>query len=267
MNHDIRNLLRRAPRFVLAAVAALLLLSGTSTAQAGTGPDVDATRASLEKWAEASRLVSNEKKDWQLGKETLRDRIDLLHREVAAMQKRIVEAEASIAEADKKRGELAAEDERRKITEKMLLERVVQLEQSMLDLLPRLPQPLREQIKPVSQLIPTSGAETKARLDERFRNVLYVGKQIHKWNREITLKSEVHTQPNGTSVEVAVMYVGIGQGYYASGDGKVAGAGTATAAGWVWTPDNSLAPEIALAIAVLKNERTAQFVRLPVQIL
>jgi septal ring factor EnvC (AmiA/AmiB activator) len=254
-------------RLLATFATALLLLRGAAVAQEATGPDVDGTRAALANWAETSRLLSKEKQDWQLGKETLRDRIDLLRREIATMQKRITDAEASIDTTDKKRGELAAEDEHRKVTEKMLQERVQQLERSTLDLLPRLPEPLREQVKPVSQLIPTRPEEVKTRLDERYRNVLYVCKQVHKWNREITLKSEVHTQPNGTSVEVAVMYVGIGQGYYASGDGKVAGAGTATAAGWVWTPNNELATDIALAIAILKNEKVAQFVRLPVQIL
>jgi len=267
MTLDSRNPLCSAWRTLLSCIAAALLLPGTTSAQQAAGPDVEATRAALEKWSEASRLVSKEKKDWQLGKETLRDRIDLLRREVAAMEQRIADAETSIAEADRKRGELVVEDEQRKTTETALLQRVGQLEQSVLTLLPRLPEPLREQIKPVSQLVPDKPEETRLRVDERYRNVLYVCKQIHKWNREITLKSEVHAQPNGTSVEVAVMYIGIGQGYYASGDGKVAGSGTATPAGWVWTPNNELATQIQAAIAILKNEKVAAFVRLPVQIL
>ena len=240
---------------------------GALTAQEATGQGVDAARATLEKWVEARQLLSKEKKEWELGKETLRDRIDVLRRESAAMQKRIDDAETSIAEADKKRGELTAEDEQRKTSEAQLLQRVGQLERTLLELLPRLPDPLRQQIAPVSQMVPFEPAQTKLRPDERLRNVLFIGKQIHKWNREITLKSEVRTQLDGSSVEVTVIYVGIGQGYYASGDGKVAGTGTATATGWVWTPNNNLAPEVAAAIAILKNEKVAAFVRLPVQIL
>jgi hypothetical protein len=267
MNSTIASLRGTACRFLLSCVASFLLLPGAASGQQAGGPDLDATRAALEKWTEASRLVSKEKKDWQLGKETLRDRIDLLRREVTVTQERIGGAEASIAEADKKRGALVVEDDRRKLTEAQLTQRVVQLEHSVLELLPRLPEPLRDQIKPVSQLLPSKPEESKQRIDERYRNVLFVCKQIHKWNREITLKSEVHAQPNGSSVEVAVMYIGVGQGYYASGDGKVAGTGTAGPAGWVWTPANELAPEIAASIAILKNEKVAAFVRLPVQIL
>jgi hypothetical protein len=248
-------------------LSTMLAFAAVAAAQQPTDPDVGATRAALEKWVETSRLISKERKDWQLGQETLRDRIGLLRREIGAMQQRIVDAEASIAEADRKRGELVVEDEQRKTTEAQLLQRVGQLEQSVLELLPRLPAPLREQIEPVSQLLPKRPEDAKQRLDERYRNVLFVCKQIHKWNREITLKSEVRPMPDGTSVEVAVMYVGIGQGYYTGGGGKVAGTGTATATGWVWTPANELAADIAAAIAILKNEKVAAFVRLPVQIL
>lgn len=254
-----------ARRFASTFFAAAALLTVANAQQ--DGRDVDQTRSVLEKWVEASRLVSNEKQQWQLGRQTLQDRIDLLRRETSAMETRIAEANAKIAETDTKRGAMVAEDQGRKQAESQLVERVVQLEHSVLALLPRLPEPLREQIKPVSQLLPDKPEQTKVRLDERYRNVLYVCKQVHKWNREITLKSEVHAQPNGTSVEVAVMYVGIGQAYYASGDGKVAGTGTAGPAGWVWTPNNELAAEIAAAIAILKNEKVAAFVRLPVQIL
>jgi hypothetical protein len=116
-------------------------------------------------------------------------------------------------------------------------------------------------------LIPAEGEETKQRLDERFRNVLFVLKQVHKWNREITVRSEVRNMPDGTTVEVAVLYVGIGQAYYAGASGKVAGIGNATEAGWVWTPINEIAPDVATAIAILKNERVAAFVRLPVKVL
>ncbi|MBL9077490.1 MAG: DUF3450 family protein [Planctomycetes bacterium] len=247
--------------------ATALLLASLAAAQQAAGPDVATVRTALEKWAETSRLISQEKKDWQLGQATLRDRIDLLRREITTMQKRIGDAETSITATEAQRTALAAEDAQRKAVEAQLRERVVQLEASVRELLPRLPEPLREQVRPVSQLIPDKPDETRQRLDERYRNVLFVCKQIHKWNREITLKSEVRTLADGSSVEVAVMYVGIGQAYYSGGNGKVAGTGTATATGWVWTPANELAAPIADAIAILKNEKVAAFVRLPVQIL
>ena len=262
-----RGARRLSRSLLLPGAAATTLLLADVRSQQEQGQAIDATRASLEKWVEARGLLDKEGRDWLLGKETLRDRIDLWQREITSLQSRIQQARNSIAEADKKRGELAVEDERRKATEAKLLQQVAALEQRTLELLPRLPDALREQIRPVSQLLPADPAGHKQRLDERYRNVLFVLKQVHKWNREITVKSEVRALPDGSTVEVTVLYVGIGQAYYAGGNGKVAGTDTATATGWVWTPANELAADISAAIAILKNERIAAFVRLPVQIL
>jgi hypothetical protein len=65
---------------------------------------------------------------------------------------------------------------------------------------------------------------------------------------------------------VTALYVGIGQGYYATADGKAAGIGSSTPEGWVWTAANDAAPRISQAIAILKNEQAASFVQLPAEI-
>lgn len=259
-------------------LAAGCLLLATSIAQqpngappptpSAQGNHVDDTRATLEKWVEAKSAHSKERRDWTLAKETLRDRIEVQRREIASLKKRVAEAETSIAEAEKQQGQLTTETEQRRATEAKLLEQVGALEKRTLELLPRLPEPLRELVRPISQLLPATPADAgKQRLDERFRNVLYVCKQVHKWNREITVKSEVRPMADGTAVEVTVVYVGVGQGYYVGNKGAVAGTGTATPAGWVWTPANDLAAEIGTVVAVLANEKVAAFVRLPVQVL
>lgn len=227
---------------------------------------VAATRLATEKWLEARNLVSKEKRDWDQAKDSLLSRSDVIRREIVALQRRIAEAETSIAEADKKRLELVAENDRQKATAAKLEEQVVALEQRVLKLLPRLPEPLRERVKPLSQLIPKPGEATRSQADQRFASVIGVLSEIHKWNREITVTSEVRALPDGSSVEVAVLYVGIGQGYYTGGNGKVGGVGASTADGWHWRPANELASAIAKTIAVFKNEQPATFVQLPAQV-
>ncbi len=90
--------------------------------------------------------------------------------------------------------------------------------------------------------------------------------QVNKFNREITVTSEVRELPDGTSAEVTALYVGISTAYYVSRDGSAAGMGTASPDGWVWTPANDDAAQIAKAIAILKNEQVASFVKLPIDI-
>jgi hypothetical protein len=141
------------------------------------------------------------------------------------------------------------------------------LEERTKELLKRLPDPVCQRVKPLRQRLPEKSAETKLSVSERFQNVVGILNEVDKFNREITLTSEVRTLPDGPSVEVVAVYIGIGQAFYASADGTVAGIGTAQKDGWVWKPDNTAGPRIAEAIAILKNEKVAKFVQLPIEIL
>lgn len=227
---------------------------------------VDSTRAAMERWVETRSVIGKEKRDWQLGREMLNDRITLVQREIEAGKGRILDTGKSTAEADKKKAELVAENQRLVEASAGLGADIVALESRTLALCKRLPEPLRERIKMLSQRIPESGAATKLGLGERFLNVVGVLNEVNKFQREVTVTSEVRALGDGTTAEVTAVYVGIGQGYYTTANGKAAGTGTATASGWQWTPANAAAPQIAKVVAILKNEHPAQFVPVPVKV-
>ena len=230
------------------------------------GNDVGKTRVLLEKWVETRRIISKEKQEFELGREMLTERIELVEREIDSMGEKISEAEKSITEADKKRGELIEENEKLKQASSSLKETVVEQEAGTRKLLKRLPDPIRERVKPLSQRFPENPDETKLSLGERFQNIVGVLNEVNKFHREITVTSEVRELPDGTSAEVTVFYVGIGYAYYANGNGDVAGIGTTSTDKWVWKPANDDAPRITEAIAILKNEAPAAFVQLPIEI-
>lgn len=241
------------------------LLIGTATF-AAESKDVDGVRAALEKWVETRKVISQEQRDWALGKEMLHERIDLVQQEIDSLKEKISDAEKSISEADKKREELVVQNEELKKASSALNGTVLALEENTQSLLKRLPDPIRERVKPLSQRIPEDVEETQLSLAERFQNIIGILNEVNKFSREITLTSEVRSLPDGTSAEVTALYVGIGQAYYTSADGKIAGTGTSSADGWVWTADNGIAADISQAIAILKNEQVAAFVQLPVEI-
>jgi len=256
------NLLRRNQILLLTAVFCLL----TPAVFAAEPQDVDGVRATLEKWVETRKVISQEQRDWALGKEMLNERIELVQQEIDSLREKTADTEKSVSEADKKRAELVDENEKLKNASDSLDETVLILETRTKELLAGLPDPIRERVKPLSQRLPDNPEETKLSLAERFQNVVGILNEVNKFNREITVTSEVRTLPDGSSAEVTALYAGIGQGYYATADGKAAGIGTSSPEGWTWTAANDAAPQISQAIAILKNEQVASFVQLPVEI-
>lgn len=264
----IRNQSKPAARLVLFLSIAIVFLvsSGSKSDEGESSNNIEITRTALEKWVETQRVISQERRDWQLGREILDERIELVQREIDSLHKKISDAEESIAEADKKRAEMIEENEKLRKASELLVGILVSLEENTEQLVKRLPDPIRERIKPLSQRLPEEKGKSKLSIAERFQNVVGILNEIDKFNREISVTSEVRTLPDGRSVEVTALYIGIGQAYYASGNGDIAGIGTATKDGWVWKQANEAAPQIADAIAIHKNEKSASFVQLPVTI-
>lgn len=272
--------LRRRAWGVLVTASAFAFLA-PSAGQGEGGADTDAARAALEKWVETRRILSQEQRDWALGKELLSERIQLVRNEIDSLRERMAVTESSIADADRKRAEKVAENERYREAAEALAETVARLEGRTRTLLARLPDPIRERVKPLSQRLPVFANQlvayasdptqedrpaTELSLSERFQNVVGILNEVDKFNREISLTSEVRKLPDGTSAEVTALYVGLGQGYYVGAGGTLAGVGNATDEAWVWTPANESAAGIAEAVAILKNEAVASFVKLPLEV-
>ncbi len=227
---------------------------------------IEQTRTTLEKWVETQRIISEEKRDFKLAKEMLNERIDLVKREIESLEEKIGQAEDSIAEADKKRMELIEENDKLKAASASLVDTMVALEKRIKELLVRLPDPIRDRVKPLSQRLPDGKTETKLNNSERFQNMVGILNEVDKFNREITATSELRDLENGSSMEVAAMYIGIGQAYYVNNNGDVAGIGTSGDEGWIWSPNNDVASQISLSLGIFNNEKPASFVPLPVEI-
>ncbi|MBN2512045.1 MAG: DUF3450 family protein [Sedimentisphaerales bacterium] len=253
-----------AAAIVLAGLSGLILMGAAP--DDGTPQTIEETRLALEKWVETQRIISQEKHDLALAVEMLNERIGLVQREIESLQAKITESESGIAQMDTKKADLVEENDKLKQASASLGDTIAALEERTRQLLVRLPDPIRERVKPLSQRLPEKGAQTKLSVAERFQNTVGILNEVDKFNREITLTSEVRTLPDGTSVEVTAVYIGIGYGCYASANGAVAGTGTAAETGWIWTANNAVASQITDVIAILKNEKVASFVQLPMDI-
>lgn len=257
--------LRSAACAVVAAWCAAAAVP--SLAQQGMDPErIESTRQTLSQWVETRKIISRERQDWQLGKEILEDRIHLVRGEIDSLEKKIAEADTGLADAEAKRRDLQANKDALEKASTTLEDAIVRLEERTRSLLAWLPEPIQERVEPLTRRIPSEPVETERSLSERYQNVIGILNEINKFNRDVTVTSEVRTLPGGKRAEVETIYLGLGQAYYVTPGKDAAGVGRPSAEGWTWTAADHLAGEIARALAILENEEVPDYVPLPVEI-
>lgn len=255
----------------LAAAVACLLPAARpqavpgGTTQASQEATLEEARLTMGKWIETQQIISKERNEWQQGKDILLARLEIVKQEVATLEEQITEAQASVAEADKKRDELLAENERLKAANALLTDAVAGMEVEVRDLAKRLPEPLVTTLQPLYQRIPTDAAAGRVSAAERYQNVLGILDTINKSNNEISVSYEVRTLSDGAPSEVKTLYIGLAQAYYVSSKGE-AGTGRPDAEGWTWEPSATIGKDVNVALEILEGKHPPAFVPLPVRV-
>ncbi|MEM9446466.1 MAG: DUF3450 family protein [Verrucomicrobiota bacterium] len=229
---------------------------------------LELARESIKQWAETETLLSQERKDWKLGKSMLEGRIELLKNEIKQRKESIEKAKEMITDADKQREEFVSKNEELKEASQQVTGEIAKLEAMVkTKLLPMMPTPLSDKLRPLVQKVPQKPDETKLSLSVRFGNVIGILNEVNKFNRNSHTFNEVRELQEGQRAEVRTLYLGIGQAYYVSNDGQFAGVGWPDgASGWKWQVANESAADIAKAINVLEGRETAAFVSIPAEI-
>lgn len=258
------SMTRRKHGWIIIITLAIAAVSPAVEPDAKTS--IENARTAYKEWIENQRIISKEKQDWALGREILNERIKLVENEIASLRKKIEDANESISDADIKRTELVDENDKLKGTTETLKGIVSRLEARTIALDKQLPDSLRGRVKPLSQSIPEDPNETKLSLSQRFLNVIGILNEVNKFNREITPTPEMRTLSDGSVAEVTTLYLGLGQAYYVGANGTIAGVGRPSENGWTWESANDAANGVADAVAVMKNEKVASFIPLPVKV-
>ena len=242
-------------------IVTVMLMAGYAAAQ----EELETAKQNLEKLLEAKRLISQEQRDWRLGRELLADRVSVLEKDLAAVKAKTAQTTNETVVLDAKFSEIRTQNEQLNAAVARMREAVAGLETRLPKLLARTPDPVRERVKPLVQRLPQNPADTKISLPERFQNVIGILNEIGKANGEVTVATEIRTLADGHPTEVKTLYIGMGQAYYVSAKGD-AGIGRAATNGWEWLPANELAVRVTDAMQIMQNKATARFVPLPVKI-
>jgi hypothetical protein len=241
------------------------LTAAAATTQDGAAA-IELARSTLGQWVETQRTISKERKDWSTAKELLSNQCALVQREIESARAKIAEAQASIDRAEKSQAQLLEQNQELLAASAALGGSITTLEARTKALLARLPEPLKGKVALLSQSLPDDPARTELSLATRLANVVGIVNEANKFQREIQLTSEVRELADGRSAEVATMYVGLGQAYYASANGAISGTGHGAGAAWEWTQDDRAAPAVLRALAIQQNEQVAGFVALPIEV-
>jgi hypothetical protein len=228
-------------------------------------PQLAAAREVMKQFGETRRLISEERSNWRRGRELLDGRIAMLNSDIAALDESTKKIRDEIKERQQTLNDKQRENKAFKDASDSLAATVVTLERRTSTLLRQLPEVLVSRIQPFVDRLPEDPDQTELSILQRFQTVLGILKEVNRFNSEISV-SEMRIQHEGKDVLVTALFVGLGRGYYVSPKGDMAGIGTATAEGWVWTPADEAAPQIAKLVAIWQKKELPAFVKVPVDI-
>ena len=216
----------------------------------------------LEKWVETRQTISKTRADWQSDKEMIEQSIEMFEREIKSVEAQLAKISTNNVQAERERVEAEAQ---KKVAEEVLgrtRDFSAALEPRVLRLVPKLPLPLQETLKPLVNRIPVDSA-TKLPAGERLQTLVGVLNELDKFNGSISVASEKRRNAAGEEIAVETIYIGLGGAYFVNAADDFAGTGTTGPNGWEWTVKPELASAVREALRIYRNERPARFIPLP----
>ncbi len=250
----------------MASLRTMVLAVSLGAFVAGAEAPLAETRSTLEKWVEARQLASKSRADWQSDKELLEQSLDLFTREMKAVDDQAARLGTNSVQVDKERAQAEASLKSSNDGLQQARSFAAGIEGKILKLVPRLPAPLQEILKPNLRRLPANPGEARANASDRIQVIAAILNELDKFNNAITLFNERRRNDKGEEVAVDVVYVGLGAAYFVNDSGDFAGVGSPGETGWVWRAQGGIAQAVRDVIRIYRNDEPARFVSLPVTI-
>ena len=248
----------------MSASLAFCLTSGSVFAQ---GSKFEEARTHIEKWVQTRQLIAKRNADWRVERESIGQTIGLLQREIDLLKEAIEKSEQvdSESDAEKKRITLSLEDLKK--ANKVVDAALWGMERQALALMALFPDPLKDRTSNVRSRIPLEKQDLRGRsAADRMQNVVAILNEADRFNSAITLAIEVRKDAEGKDRQVQALYLGLGHAYYSDQRGSFAGVGVPGETDWTWEEKPELGSTIRKVIDIYENERSAEFVPVPVNI-
>lgn len=223
-------------------------------------------RSTLEQWVQTRQLSARARNDWQADKESLDQTVLLYERELKAIDEQMAKVSTNNAQVAKEMAEALALQKSSNETLDGARQFATDFEARVKALVPKLPTPLQDILKPSLARLPADPANTKMLAAERVQVLVGVLNEFDKFNNAVNLFNEKRKNPQGEEVAVQTIYVGLGAAYFVNEAGDFAGTGAPGANSWEWTVKPEIAPSVKEVVKIYRNEKAARFVTLPATI-
>ncbi len=227
---------------------------------------IEDSRDALSELIESKKLIAQEKNEWETEKEIIRDTIDTLEKQIAAVEARIEETEETTSLGEQKRAELQERLAELQAMTAQFDPVIADFEDRLRAVIPYLPQPLLDKIDRLIGQLPKSGESGNRRLLNN-RAVVVVGilDEINNFHNSIQVHSELLTI-NGQQLYFSTIYYGISAAYFVDENATIAGVGKPAGGGWTWEAVPGIENDVFDAVQIREKKMLARFVNLPADI-
>ncbi|MFA5257342.1 MAG: DUF3450 family protein [Opitutales bacterium] len=243
-----------------------LLIGGVSSVASADADSVQALESSYDCLIELRKTQSDEKTAWASEKEVLQDRIGLLETESDRLKKRIDDAENKRKTMRAEIDALLSNKDAADASMNAITAILPKYESRAKMLVKRLPPPLVQELTPFLSRLSADGESTTLGVTQRLQTLLGILSCIDKFNQDVTVAKEIRDVGDGVERELCTLYLGLGMAYFVDKGGTCAGMGRPGPDGWVWTRDDSLAPEMVQMLSMYDNAAEARFVDVKVEV-
>ena len=242
-------------------ITSLLLVVMNGLLSAENEPEMTPQQAQqkIEAWLDLEKSLAEERKDFRLRQVSMEQLLGVYVTELDLLEEGIAAAGGLIEESDAELENIKQSITRYRESRDLLRLKAGRQSLRLLGIMNRFPRPLRDELA-AEQL---SLGDPSTKLRARVLAMIAVVKSTMKFNQVITYSEEVQVV-DGVERQLQVLYLGLGRGYYVSGD--TAGIAEVSSTGWKWTRKDQYRNAIARAIGVYQKTTRPELVKLPIQL-
>ncbi len=212
-----------------------------------------------KRWLQLERQSSKLQLHWLEQKRLLEQRLRLLEAQKQQLQSVVLERQGHNSQVEDRRAELLAQQEQFEAQHAGVQQALSQLVSKTQTLTQFLPPPLQIPWQKESQALRDSNDGSTT-----LQVTLAKLSLLADFNRRVSVHSSPIAAPDGQTVVVKQLYLGLGMAWFVTENGQLAGWGQAGEDHWVWHFDSQLKGQSVLdAIAMYEKRKTADWVQLP----